>query len=235
MHLRLRAAHHHAAHPRLHPEEPRQQCRARPRARHPQRTVARWKARQDVADRSTRPHRLATAITEWEEALIVELRRSLMPCRSTTSPRRCGRCVNPALSRSAIHRCLQRHGLSARLTPDKAPAVAFHTDAPGRLYPHRCQIPAAAGAPPILRLCRDRPRHPLCLSRDPGRSPRRHRRRPFAAFSRPLPASGPHRADRQGSEFTDRFAVDKRPSRTTSLPVSMPLIAFAHRITSPTA
>ena len=40
---------------------------------HP-RTVARWKARQDVADRSTRPHRLATTITEWEEALILELR-----------------------------------------------------------------------------------------------------------------------------------------------------------------
>ena len=38
------------------------------------RTVARWKARQDVADRSTRPHRLATTISEWEEALIVELR-----------------------------------------------------------------------------------------------------------------------------------------------------------------
>jgi hypothetical protein len=39
---------------------------------HP-RTVARWKTRPDVADRSTRPHRLATAISQWEEALIVEL------------------------------------------------------------------------------------------------------------------------------------------------------------------
>jgi hypothetical protein len=34
------------------------------------------------------------------------------------------------LSRSAIHRCLQRHGISARLTRQKAPAAAFHTDAP---------------------------------------------------------------------------------------------------------
>src|SRR5271167_339035 len=41
------------------------------------RTVARWKARPDVRDRSTRPHRLATTMTQWEEALIVELRRSL--------------------------------------------------------------------------------------------------------------------------------------------------------------
>jgi hypothetical protein len=41
------------------------------------RTVARWKGRQDVADRSTRPQRLATTMTAWEEGLIVELRRCL--------------------------------------------------------------------------------------------------------------------------------------------------------------
>ena len=91
------------------------------------RTVARWRARQDVADRSTRPHRLATPITEWEEGLIVELRRSLaLPLDDIVEAMR--RCVNPRLSRSGIHRCLQRHGLSARLTPQKAPAVAFQTD-----------------------------------------------------------------------------------------------------------
>ena len=45
---------------------------------HP-RTVARWKARPDVADRSTRPHRLATPITAWEEALIVELPHGSSP------------------------------------------------------------------------------------------------------------------------------------------------------------
>ena len=41
------------------------------------RTVARWKARHDTTDRSTRPHRLSTSMTQWEEALVVELRRSL--------------------------------------------------------------------------------------------------------------------------------------------------------------
>lgn len=93
------------------------------------RTVARWKARTELIDRSTRPHRLATMMTDWEEALIVELRRSLaLPLDDITEAMR--RCVNPALSRSAIHRCLQRHGISARLAPAKAPAAAFHTDAP---------------------------------------------------------------------------------------------------------
>ncbi|MGC2202173.1 MAG: hypothetical protein WA633_18805 [Stellaceae bacterium] len=79
------------------------------------RTVARWKGRQDVADHSTRPHRLATTITAWEEGLIVELRRSLaLPLDDSLKAMR--RCLNPKLSRSGIHRCLQRHGLSARLT-----------------------------------------------------------------------------------------------------------------------
>ena len=44
------------------------------------RTVAGWKARREIVDRSTRPHRLTTALSEGdegEEGLIVELRRSL--------------------------------------------------------------------------------------------------------------------------------------------------------------
>ena len=93
------------------------------------RTVARWKTRPDVVDRSTRPHRLATTISPWEEVLILELRRSLaLPLDDILEAMR--RCVNPKLSRSGIHRCLQRHSLSARLTPQQAPATAFHTDAP---------------------------------------------------------------------------------------------------------
>src|SRR5215471_10305496 len=77
------------------------------------RTVARWKGRQDVLDRSTRPHRLTTTITGWEEALIVELRRSLaLPLDDLVEAMR--RCINPKLSRSAIHRCLTRHNLCAR-------------------------------------------------------------------------------------------------------------------------
>ena len=93
------------------------------------RTVARWKGRPDVTDRSTRPHRLATTMSQWEEGLIVELRRSLdLPLDDIVEAMR--RCLNPKLSRSGIHRCLQRHGLSARFTPQTAPAVTFQTDAP---------------------------------------------------------------------------------------------------------
>ena len=83
------------------------------------RTVARWKGHQDLVDRSTRPHRLSTALTDWEEALLIELRRSLaLALDDIVEAMR--RCINPELSRSAIHRCLQRYGISTRLTLQKA-------------------------------------------------------------------------------------------------------------------
>jgi hypothetical protein len=64
--------------------------------------VARWKARADVADLFTRQHRLATAINEWEEALILELRRSLvLPLDDIVEVIRC--CLNPKLWRSSVH------------------------------------------------------------------------------------------------------------------------------------
>jgi hypothetical protein len=158
------------------------------------RTVARWKARTELLDRSTRPHRLATTMTDWEEALIVELRRSLaLPLDDITEAMR--RCVNPALSRSAIHRCLQRHGISARLAPAKAPAAAFHTDAPAGFIHIDVKY-----LPPLNRrrsycLCRHRSGHPLCLSRNPARSPGPNRRRLSQSLPRQLPAPHPYRAD----------------------------------------
>jgi len=41
------------------------------------RTVARWKSRAEVQDRSHVLHRLSTTMTAWEKALAVELCRSL--------------------------------------------------------------------------------------------------------------------------------------------------------------
>jgi hypothetical protein len=139
------------------------------------RTVARWKGCQDVADRSTRPQRLATTMTAWEEGLIVALRRGLaLPLDDILEAMR--RCLNPKLSRSGIHRCLQRHGLSARLTPQKAPAVLFQTDVPPVLstsMSNTCRPSTAGAATPMC----DRSCHSFRLSRNPPRSPGHHRSR----------------------------------------------------------
>ena len=186
---------------------------------HP-RTVARWKARQDVADRSTRPHRLATTITEWEEALILELRRSLtLPLDDIVEAMR--RCVNPQLSRSGVHRCLQRHGLSARLTPQTAPAASFQTDRPvGFIHIDVKYLPPLNRQRRYAYVAIDRATRfvyleILCDRR--GETAAGFLARFLDGF--PLPV---HTIlTDNGSEFTDRFAVDKkgkpngRPSAST--------------------
>ena len=94
-----------------------------------ERTVARWRARTEVSDRSHRPHRIATTMTPLEERLVVELRTSLaLPLDDIVEVMR--RCVNPKLSRSQVHRCLQRHGVSAKPLPERAPAAKFDVATP---------------------------------------------------------------------------------------------------------
>jgi transposase-like protein len=173
------------------------------------RTVARWKARQDVADRSARPHRLNTSLTEWEEALVVELRRSLaLPLDDIVEAMR--RCLNPGLSRSAIHRCLQRHGISARLTPDKAPAAAFHTDTPaGFIHIDVKYLPPLGRRRSYAYVAIDRATRFVYLEILPDRradTAAAFLQRFLAGFSLTVHTI----LTDNGSEFTDRFAVDKK-------------------------
>lgn len=76
-----------------------------------QKTVAKWKKRTSVADLPTgpkEPH--STVLSPDEEAIIVALcRQTLLPlddCLYALQP------TIPHLSRSSLHRCLQRHGIS---------------------------------------------------------------------------------------------------------------------------
>jgi transposase InsO family protein len=74
-------------------------------------TVAKWRARTDLADRRTgpaEPH--STILSAAEEAVVVAFRRhTLLPlddCLYALQP------SIPHLTRSALHRCLKRHGIS---------------------------------------------------------------------------------------------------------------------------
>ena len=204
---------------------------------HP-RTVARWKARPDVADRSTRPHRLATAISQWEEALIVELRRSLtLPLDDIVEAMR--RCLNPKLSRSAVHRCLKRHGLSARLTPQQAPAAVFQTDTPaGFIHIDVKYLPPLGRRRNYAYVAIDRATRFVYLEILADR-----RAATAAAFlDRFLdrfPLAVHTILTDNGSEFTDRFAVDKkakpqdRPSGDHAFDRVCAARAIAHRLTQP--
>jgi len=74
-------------------------------------TVAKWRKRATVEDMKTGPKEpRSTVLTEEEEAAVVAFRRhTLLPlddCLYALQP------SIPHLTRSALHRCLQRHGIS---------------------------------------------------------------------------------------------------------------------------
>ncbi len=74
-------------------------------------TVAKWRKRQTVEDQKTGPRvPRSTILSEEEEAMTVAFRRhTLLPlddCLYALQP------SIPHLTRSSLHRCLQRHGIS---------------------------------------------------------------------------------------------------------------------------
>jgi transposase InsO family protein len=80
-------------------------------------TVAKWRRRTFTADARMGPRQpRSSVLTEAEEVIVVEFRRrTLLPLDDVLG---CLRGTIPALSRSALHRCLQRHGIS-RLPQDE--------------------------------------------------------------------------------------------------------------------
>ena len=76
-----------------------------------QKTVAKWKRRNSVADLRTGPKQpRSTTLSVEEEAIIVAFRRhTLLPLDDCLYALQA---TIPHLTRSALHRCLQRHGIS---------------------------------------------------------------------------------------------------------------------------
>lgn len=75
-----------------------------------QKTVAKWKKRDSVADLPTGPKDAhSTVLSLEDEAVVVAFRRhTLLPlddCLYALQP------TIPHLTRSSLHRCLQRHGI----------------------------------------------------------------------------------------------------------------------------
>ena len=112
-------------------------------------TIAKWKGRTSAADLPTGPKESrSTVLTLEEEAVVVAFRRhTLLPlddCLYALQP------TIPHLTRSSLHRCLQRHGISRlpqvegevpRSDNDRLPSTGNRSS-----RPPRCLVPAFAGA-----------------------------------------------------------------------------------------
>jgi len=109
-------------------------------------TVAKWRGRTGTADAPMGPRRPhSSVLTEAEEAIVVEFRRrTLLPLDDVLG---CLREAIPTLSRSALHRCLQRHGIS-RLPRDEENASRrgrFAETAIGYVHIDVCELRLAEG------------------------------------------------------------------------------------------
>ena len=114
-----------------------------------QKTIAKWKGQSSVCDRPTGPKEpRSTVLTIEEEAVIVAFRRhTLLPLDDCLYALQA---TIPHLTRSSLHRCLQRHGIGrlpdvegdkpAKMKFKSYPIGFFHIDiaevqtAEGKLY-----------------------------------------------------------------------------------------------------
>jgi transposase InsO family protein len=171
-------------------------------------TIYRWRSRSTVTDRSHTPKTLAISLSSMEEALVCELRTKLqLPLDDITEVMR--RCVNGKLSRSAIHRCLVRHGLNRRAKPDKPAIGTFEQAAVGFIHIDLKHLPALEKRKSYAFVAIDRATRyvylEIHLKRDAETA---------AGFLKRFLAHFPYPVHTiltdNGSEFTDRFAVDMK-------------------------
>jgi transposase InsO family protein len=172
-------------------------------------TIARWRRRKDVHDRSHVPHRLLTRLSPTEEAIVAQLRARLaLPLDDIVEVMR--RCVRGDVSRSGVHRCLKRQGLSAKEKRPKAPVLAFETPTPaGFVHIDVKYLPPLNRKRAYAYVAIDRATRFAYVEILPDR-----KGATAAAFLQRFLASFPLSVHTvltdNGSEFTDRFAVDKK-------------------------
>ncbi|MCM5547195.1 IS481 family transposase, partial [Xanthomonas hortorum pv. pelargonii] len=111
-----------------------------------QKTVAKWKKRTSVADLPTGPTQpCSTVLSVADEAAIVAFRKhTLLPlddCLYALQP------SMPHLTRSSLHRCLQRHGISRlpEIKGDKAANKRFKSYPIGYFHIDIAQVQTAEG------------------------------------------------------------------------------------------
>lgn len=200
-------------------------------------TIRRWRARTTVADRSHTPKRLNTSLSPLEEALVCELRSELgLPLDDIAEVMR--RCVRSTLSRSAIHRCLRRHGLNRRPGPERRAAGVFETAGVGFTHVDLKHLPALQRRKSYAFVAIDRATRYVYLEVHPRRDAST-----AAGFLERFIAHFPHPVHTiltdNGSEFTDRFAVDMkgkphdRPSGRHPFDRVCATHKIEHRLTKP--
>ena len=172
-------------------------------------TVRRWRQRSEVHDRSHRRHHLGQSTTVEEEVLIAGLRRDLgLSLDDIVEVMQ--RCVNDRLSRSAIYRCLKRQGLSSRTVRAAADRPGRFAETPfGFVHIDLKHLTRLHGAPAYVFVAIERTTRFVyvdIVQRRDAETIAACLKSFLAAFGHPVHTI----LTDNGSEFTDRFAVDMK-------------------------
>jgi len=100
-------------------------------------TVWKWRKRDSVHDRSHTPHHLQTTLTPAQEAVAVELRKTLLVSLDDLLAV-VREFLNPNVSRSGLDRCLRRHGVGSlrdlKAKDEKPKHSGFKAYEPGYIH-----------------------------------------------------------------------------------------------------
>ncbi len=202
-------------------------------------TIYKWKARDSTADRSHTAHRLQTTLTPAQEAIAVELRRTLLlPLDDLLAVVREFICED--VSRSGLDRCLRRHGVGSltALKPaaPKVPHKAFRAYEPGYLHMDIKYLPQMQDETKrrYLFVAIDRATRWVFVSIKGNKTAASAR-----SFLDALHKASPIRITRlltdNGKEFTDRLFAsrEREPSGCHEFDKLCSALGIEHRLTKP--
>lgn len=171
-------------------------------------TIRRWRGRSLVSDLSHAPRTSTSTLSPVEERLICELRKELQLSLDDISEVM-RRCVRPTISRSATHRCLVRHGINRRHRPAPPRNGVFETTTVGFIHVDLKHLPALDRRKSYVFVAVDRATRFVQVEVTQSRSAQT-----IAAclerFLDAFPQNVHTILTDNGSEFTDRFAVDMK-------------------------
>ena len=171
-------------------------------------TVRKWRKRTSVQDLSHRRHELGQSTSPEEETIIEGLRRDV-GLSLDDIVEVMNRCVNEDLSRSAIYRCLKRLGISGRPQRGAKASRPFEETTFGYIHIDLKHLPRLNKQPSYVFVAIERATRfvyvEVVLRRD-AETIAGCLKRFIEAFGYPIHTI----LTDNGSEFTDRFAVDKK-------------------------
>lgn len=201
-------------------------------------TVRRWRKRDFQQDASHTPHHLATTLTPAQEAVAVELRRTLELSLDDLLAV-VHEFLNANASRSGLDRCLRRHGVNRldalRPVAERTPMKTFKDYEPGFVHVDIKYLPQMPDEVRrrYLFVAIDRATRWVYMEIRGDKT-----QRSACAFLKALHAKAPFRITRlltdNDTAFTDRFSQPcKRPSGLHAFDKVCASFAIEHRLAPP--